>query len=56
MRALDLAEGSLLTPGDLGNLWIWGFALIAVAAIAARPGSAAATALTGERVDAGEAG
>ncbi|RSM64747.1 hypothetical protein DMB66_19085 [Actinoplanes sp. ATCC 53533] len=56
MRALDMAEGSLLTPGDLGNLWIWGFALIAVAAILARPGNDPATALAGERVDAGEAG
>jgi hypothetical protein len=56
MRALDLTVGPLLTPGDLGNLWIWGFALIAVAAILARPGTGPATALAGERVDAGEPG
>jgi len=56
MRALDLDSGSLLAPGDLGQLWIWGFALIAVAAILARPGNASASALTGERVDAGQPG
>lgn len=56
MRALDLEEGSLLTPGDLGQLWIWGFALIAVAAILARPGNEPAAALIREPVDAGELG
>jgi len=56
MRALGMEEGSLLTPGDLGQLWIWGFALIAVAAILARRGSDPATALSRERVDAGELG
>jgi len=56
MRALGMGEGSLLTPGDLGQLWIWGFALIAVAAILARPRNDPAGALTGERVDAGQPG
>jgi hypothetical protein len=56
MRALGMEGGSLLTPGDLGQLWIWGFALIAVAAILARPGNGPATGLTGERIDAGEPG
>jgi hypothetical protein len=56
IRALGMFEGSFLTPGDLGQLWIWGFALIAVAAILARPGSGPAAALSRERVDAGELG
>jgi hypothetical protein len=37
LRALDLGEGWLLSPGDFGQLPIWGFALIGVAAILARP-------------------
>ncbi|PRY23974.1 hypothetical protein [Pseudosporangium ferrugineum] len=37
MRALDLGEGWFLSPSDLEQLPIWGFALIAVAAIIARP-------------------
>ncbi|GAA1639908.1 hypothetical protein [Actinoplanes couchii] len=37
LRALDLGEGWLLSPGDLQQLWIFGFGLLAIAAIVARP-------------------
>ncbi|SNY38400.1 hypothetical protein [Paractinoplanes atraurantiacus] len=37
LRAFDLGEGWVLTPGDLQQLPLWGFALIAVAAGLARP-------------------
>ena len=38
LRSLNLGEGSsLLTPGDFQQLPIWGFALVAVATILARP-------------------
>ncbi|MGA5304010.1 hypothetical protein ACPCHT_29090 [Nucisporomicrobium flavum] len=37
LRSLDLGEGWYLTPSDLQQLPIWGFALIAVAALLARP-------------------
>jgi hypothetical protein len=36
LRAMDIGEGWLLTPSDFQQLPIWGFGLIAVAAIAAR--------------------
>jgi hypothetical protein len=38
LRGLDLGEGWYLTPGDFEQLPIWGFALVAAAAILARPG------------------
>lgn len=53
MRALDLRDGAILSVGNLGQLWIWGFALIAVAAILARPNRDAVPVLAGESVDAG---
>ncbi|XVV15474.1 hypothetical protein ACQP2X_14365 [Actinoplanes sp. CA-131856] len=37
LRAYDLGEGSILTPSDLQQLPLWGFALITVAALLARP-------------------
>ncbi|MEV4706685.1 hypothetical protein [Actinoplanes sp. NPDC049316] len=37
MRGLDLGEGWFLTPSDFQQLPIWGFALIAVGALLARP-------------------
>jgi hypothetical protein len=37
LRAMNMDEGSLLTPSDYGQLPIWGFALIVTAAILARP-------------------
>ncbi|GIM94757.1 hypothetical protein [Paractinoplanes toevensis] len=37
LRALDLGEGWYLTPSDLQQLPLYGFALIAIAAILARP-------------------
>jgi hypothetical protein len=36
LRAIDMGEGRLLTPSDFQQLPIWGFGLIAIAAIAAR--------------------
>ncbi len=36
LRAMNIGEGWLLTPSDFQQLPIWGFGLIAVAAIAAR--------------------
>ena len=36
LRAMDMGEGWLLTPSDFQQLPIWGFSLIAIAAIAAR--------------------
>ncbi|WP_430791843.1 hypothetical protein [Actinoplanes sp. G11-F43] len=38
LRAYDLGEGWILSPGDIALLPFWGFALIAIAAIAARRG------------------
>jgi hypothetical protein len=40
MRSMDIGEGWILVPGDFAVLPIWGFGLIAIAAIAARPGRA----------------
>jgi hypothetical protein len=38
MRSMNIGEGWILTPSDFAVLPIWGFGLIAIAAIIARPG------------------
>ncbi|MCA2218949.1 hypothetical protein [Jidongwangia harbinensis] len=40
MRRMDIGEGWILVPSDFAVLPIWGFGLIAIAAIVARPGRA----------------